>query len=85
VFLWFHSVLVVFFLWCCFFPGNLASIALSSFVDGDTFNFQKLYEVTKVVTKNLNKVIDRNYYPVEASTEKKQFLMIDRFEYEKLM
>ena len=57
------------FLWCCFFPGNLASIALSSFVDGDTFNFQKLYEVTKVVTKNLNKVIDRNYYPVEASTE----------------
>lgn len=61
------------FLWCCFFPGNLASIALSSFVDGDTFNFQKLYEVTKVVTKNLNKVIDRNYYPVEASTEKKSF------------
>jgi len=46
---------------------NLASIALSSFVDGDTFNFQKLYEVTKVVTKNLNKVIDRNYYPVEEA------------------
>ena len=53
------------FLWF-FFRGNLASIALSSFVDGDVFNFQKLYEVTKVVTKNLNKVIDRNYYPVEA-------------------
>lgn len=66
------------------FPGNLASIALSSFVDGDTFNFQKLYEVTKVVTKNLNKVIDRNYYPVEASTEP----VLDDFtwfEYEKLI
>ena len=72
------------FLWCCFFPGNLASIALSSFVDGDTFNFQKLYEVTKVVTKNLNKVIDRNYYPVEASTEP-VFDDFTWFEYEKLM
>ena len=50
----------------CFLPGNLASIALSSFVTGASFDFQKLYEVTKVVTKNLNKVIDRNYYPVEA-------------------
>ena len=48
------------------FSGNLASIALSSFVNGETFDFQKLYEVTKVVTKNLNKVIDRNYYPVES-------------------
>lgn len=47
-------------------PGNLASLALSAFVNGDVFDFQKLYEVTKVVTKNLNKVIDRNYYPVET-------------------
>ena len=46
---------------------NLASIALSSFVNGEIFDFQKLYEVTKVVTKNLNKVIDRNYYPVEEA------------------
>ncbi|CAJ1425079.1 unnamed protein product, partial [Effrenium voratum] len=45
---------------------NLASIALSSFADAKTksFDFQHLYRVTKVVTKNLNKVIDRNYYPV---------------------
>ena len=46
---------------------NLASISLPSFAsseEGATYDFQKLYEVTKVVTKNLNKVIDRNYYPV---------------------
>ncbi|CAJ1458351.1 unnamed protein product [Effrenium voratum] len=44
---------------------NLASIALPSFAsDGQPYDFQKLYEVTKVVTRNLNKVIDRNYYPV---------------------
>ena len=47
---------------------NLASIALSSFAsEGEDYDFQKLYEVTKVVTKNLNKVIDRNYYPVEEA------------------
>jgi len=45
---------------------NLASLALPMFVTQDrTFDFQKLYEVTKVVTVNLNRVIDRNYYPVE--------------------
>ncbi|CAJ1383694.1 unnamed protein product [Effrenium voratum] len=44
---------------------NLASIALPSFAsDSQPYDFQKLYEVTKVVTRNLNKVIDRNYYPV---------------------
>merc|ERR1711865_1251099 len=44
---------------------NLASVALSQFARvGEPFDFQKLYEVTKVVTKNLNKVIDRNYYPI---------------------
>ncbi len=44
---------------------NLASIALPRFVteEGD-FDHQKLFEVTYVVTKNLNKVIDINYYPV---------------------
>jgi len=42
---------------------NLASIALSRFA-GETFDFQGLYDVTKTVTKNLNKVIDRNYYPI---------------------
>lgn len=43
---------------------NLASIALNKFVANDTFDFQKLYDITYVVTKNLNKVIDVNYYPV---------------------
>ncbi len=44
---------------------NLASIALPKFISEDgKFDHQKLYEITKVVTKNLNKVIDINYYPV---------------------
>jgi len=43
---------------------NLASIALPMFVEEGGFNHQKLYEVTIQVTKNLNRVIDRNYYPV---------------------
>merc|ERR1712217_46601 len=45
---------------------NLASIALPSFVQGaeKSYDFQGLYEVTKVATRNLNKVIDGNYYPV---------------------
>ncbi len=45
---------------------NLASIALPKFVDekNKIFDFNKLYEVTKVVTRNLNKIIDLNYYPV---------------------
>lgn len=43
---------------------NLASIALPRFVINGRFDHQKLYEVTKVVTRNLNKIIDINYYPV---------------------
>ena len=47
---------------------NLASIALPKFVAEDgTFDHHKLYEITKVVTRNLNKVIDVNYYPVEEA------------------
>ncbi len=56
---------------------NLASICLPSYVsvscDGggedsnNTFNFEKLHEITKVITKNLNKVIDKNFYPVEKA------------------
>ncbi len=47
---------------------NLASIALPKFVtDEGVFDHQKLYEITKVITKNLNKVIDINYYPVEEA------------------
>jgi ribonucleoside-diphosphate reductase alpha chain len=43
---------------------NLASIALPRFVINGEFDHQKLFEVTKVVTRNLNKVIDGNSYPV---------------------
>ena len=47
---------------------NLASIALNKFVKEDmTYDHKKLYEITKVITKNLNKVIDVNYYPVEEA------------------
>lgn len=43
---------------------NLASIALNRFVEDGQFNHQRLFEVTYVITKNLNRIIDRNYYPV---------------------
>ncbi|GFS29568.1 ribonucleoside-diphosphate reductase large subunit [Nephila pilipes] len=43
---------------------NLASIALNRYVKDQTFDFEKLRDVTKVITKNLNKIIDVNYYPV---------------------
>ncbi len=44
---------------------NLASLSLGKFVTNDgQYDHQKLFEVTKVVTRNLNKVIDINYYPV---------------------
>lgn len=47
---------------------NLASIALPKFVTEEgTFDHQRLYEITKVITRNLNKVIDVNYYPVEEA------------------
>jgi ribonucleoside-diphosphate reductase alpha chain len=48
---------------------NLASIALPTFVNTDTkqFDYDKLHEVTKVVTNNLNKVIDINFYPTEKT------------------
>ena len=43
---------------------NLASIALPMFVKDGKFDHKELYRITKRVTKNLNRVIDRNYYPV---------------------
>jgi len=46
---------------------NLASLALPRFVSNGTFDFNKLYEVTYEVTKNLNRIIDGNYYPVEEA------------------
>jgi len=53
---------------------NLASVGLPSFVDTETklFNYEKLHEVTKVVTNNLNKVIDVNYYPTEKTRRSNQ-------------
>ena len=48
---------------------NLASIALPPFVNEKTkeFDYHKLHEVTKVVTNNLNRVIDINFYPTEKT------------------
>ena len=43
---------------------NLASIALPMFVKDGAFDHQELFRITKRATKNLNRVIDRNYYPV---------------------
>lgn len=47
---------------------NLASISLPAFVrDDKTFDYAKLHQVTKVVTNNLNKIIDVNFYPTEKT------------------
>jgi ribonucleotide reductase alpha subunit len=48
---------------------NLASIGLPTFVNPETkqFDYDKLHEVTKVITSNLNKVIDINFYPTEKT------------------
>lgn len=46
---------------------NLASIALPKFVNKNAFDHQKLFEITQIITKNLNKVIDLNYYPVKEA------------------
>jgi len=47
---------------------NLASISLGKLANLENgFDFEKLYKVSKVVTKNLNRVIDNNYYPVEEA------------------
>ncbi len=46
---------------------NLASINLRAFVDRGAYDFDALKAVTKVVVRNLNRVIDANYYPVEEA------------------
>lgn len=43
---------------------NLAAIALPMYVENGVFDYEKLISVTKVIVKNLDNVIDRNYYPV---------------------
>ena len=48
---------------------NLASMALPTYVDAQSgeYDFKKLHEVVQVVTRNLNKIINRNHYPVEEA------------------
>ena len=46
---------------------NLASIGLPTFIKNGVFDYEMLHKVTKVVTKNLNKIIDVNYYPTEKT------------------
>jgi ribonucleoside-diphosphate reductase alpha chain len=46
---------------------NLASISLSSMVEDKIFNYDKLHQVTKILTENLNKIIDVNFYPTEKT------------------
>lgn len=46
---------------------NLASIALPMFIKNNEFDHKELFKITKRVTRNLNKVIDRNYYPVKEA------------------
>jgi ribonucleoside-diphosphate reductase alpha chain len=46
---------------------NLASLALPRFVQNGAFDFKKLYDVTKVIVRNLNRVIDANFYPVKEA------------------
>ena len=46
---------------------NLASIALPRFVKDGAFDHQRLREITYTVTRNLNRVIDNNFYPVEEA------------------
>ena len=53
---------------------NLASISLPAFVDGkDAFNYSALHDIARLVTRNLNRVIDKNFYPVpEAEKSNKR-------------
>ena len=46
---------------------NLASLSLPAFIADGSFDFEKLASVTRVVTRNLNRVIDNNYYPTNAA------------------
>ena len=51
---------------------NLASIALPSFIENGVFNFDKLHKTSRMVTRNLNRIIDINYYPT-PKTERSNF------------
>ena len=51
---------------------NLASIALPSFIENGQFDFEKLHKTSRMVTRNLNRIIDINYYPT-PKTERSNF------------
>lgn len=46
---------------------NLASLCLPSYIEDGKFNFEKLGKYTRILCKNLNKIIDKNFYPVEKA------------------
>ena len=46
---------------------NLASVALSKFVVNKQFDYDGLHKVVKIITRNLNKIIDINYYPTDKT------------------
>ncbi|MCC6754473.1 MAG: ribonucleoside-diphosphate reductase subunit alpha [Saprospiraceae bacterium] len=46
---------------------NLASLSLPKYVIDNSFDHEKLAEVTRVVTRNLNRIIDINYYPIDEA------------------
>jgi ribonucleoside-diphosphate reductase alpha subunit len=48
---------------------NLASIALPKFVNRETgeFDYEELHRISKMVTRNLNQVIDKNFYPTDTA------------------
>lgn len=46
---------------------NLASMCLPSYIEDGVFNFEKLHKNVKVVTKNINKIIDNNFYPTSKT------------------
>jgi len=46
---------------------NLASIGLPRFVENGKFNYSKMRDVVSIIVRNLNKIIDRNYYPLEKA------------------
>ena len=46
---------------------NLASIALPKFIKDGTFDYARLGKITKIITRNLNKIIDINYYPIKEA------------------
>ena len=46
---------------------NLGSLALPKFVENGKFNYKKLHDITQILTRNLNKIIDVNFYPIKSA------------------